>query len=160
MSKKLSNSLVGNAGEFYVCAELSRRGYLALITPKNNPLFDIVAAAPDGKKTAYVQVKTRSVGNTIGWKFGKDITIRENNRNFFVVLVNLQEDGLSEFYVYKHDELADIVDGNYKDYLAKPKQDGSKRKDVSFRWHDERDFTKKDRNRLNNWTPIDRLVGK
>ena len=40
------NSMIGNAGEYYVCAELCRRNILALITPKNNPLFDIVASDP------------------------------------------------------------------------------------------------------------------
>ncbi len=33
------NSMIGNAGEYYVCAELCKRNILALITPKNNPLF-------------------------------------------------------------------------------------------------------------------------
>ena len=45
------NSMIGNAGEYYVCAELCRRNVLALITPKNNPLFDIVASDPEGKRS-------------------------------------------------------------------------------------------------------------
>lgn len=32
-----SNNLVGTAGEYFVCAELCRIGYVALLTPKNNP---------------------------------------------------------------------------------------------------------------------------
>jgi hypothetical protein len=46
MAKK-SNNLVGVTGEFYVCAELVKIGVLALLTPKNNPLFDIAAVSPD-----------------------------------------------------------------------------------------------------------------
>ena len=42
------NSMIGNAGEYYVCAELCRRNILALITPKNIPLFDVVASDPSG----------------------------------------------------------------------------------------------------------------
>ena len=41
------NSMIGNAGEYYVCAELCRRNILALITPKNNRLSDIVASDPE-----------------------------------------------------------------------------------------------------------------
>jgi len=41
------NSMIGNAGEYYVCAELCRRNILTLITPKNNPLFDVVASDPE-----------------------------------------------------------------------------------------------------------------
>lgn len=36
------NIMIGNAGEYFVCAELCKRNILALITPKNNPLFDIL----------------------------------------------------------------------------------------------------------------------
>jgi hypothetical protein len=40
MPKLTSNNLVGTAGEYFGCAELCRMGYLALMTPKNNSLFD------------------------------------------------------------------------------------------------------------------------
>jgi hypothetical protein len=43
---KVSKSLVRVAGEYSVYAELCPQGILALITPKNNPLYDIVAADP------------------------------------------------------------------------------------------------------------------
>ena len=43
------NSMIGNAGEYFVCAELCKRNILALVTPKNNPLFDILASDPEGK---------------------------------------------------------------------------------------------------------------
>jgi hypothetical protein len=47
---KKSNNLVGVTGEYYVCAELGKLGILALLTPKNNPLFDIVAVSADASK--------------------------------------------------------------------------------------------------------------
>ena len=46
MASRVSKNMIGVAGEYYVCAELCRRNILALVTPKNNPLFDIVAADP------------------------------------------------------------------------------------------------------------------
>lgn len=158
MSQKISNSLIGNAGEYYVCAELCKRGYLALITPKNNPLFDIVVATPDGARTAYVQVKTRSIENKQGWKFGKDMAEARGNLDIFAVLVNLLGEGLPEFYVYEYDVLARTVAANYEHYLSTPKRDGEKRKDVTFRWHDENLFSDEDRQRLNNWDPIDQAL--
>jgi len=150
-----SNNLVGTAGEYYVCAELCRRGFIALLTPKNNPLFDVVTATQDGSKTVSIQVKTRSIRNKQGWKLGKDITIRKGNSNLFVVLVNLEETGPPDFYVYEYDILADVVQKNYTAYLAQPKRDGSMRKDVGFRWHDTKLFTDDDRSRKNNWQPIE-----
>ncbi|EMS79348.1 MULTISPECIES: hypothetical protein [Desulfotignum] len=150
-----SNNLVGTAGEYFVCAELCRRGYLALLTPKNNPLFDVIASTQDGSKTVSIQVKTRSIQNKQGWKLGKNITTKRNNPGFFVVLVNLEEDGLPEFYIYEYDSLADVVDRNYKTYMAQSKRDGTKRKDVGFRWHDATLFTEDDHSRKNNWKPIE-----
>lgn len=158
MPVKYSNNLVGLAGEYYVCAELCRRGYLALITPKNNPLFDIVATNQKGTKSASVQVKTRSIHNKQGWKLGKDITIKKNNPELFIVLVNLEKSGLPGFYVYKYDDLAGIVEKNYRDYIKKSKRDGTQRKEVGFRWHDLRLFTEEDHEKMNNWEPIERLL--
>lgn len=100
--------------------------YLALLTPKNNPLFDVIASTQDGSKTVSIQVKIRSIRNKQGWKLGKNITIKREDPGFFVVLVNLEEDGLPEFYVYEHDLLADVVDRNYKTYMAQLKRDGTK----------------------------------
>jgi hypothetical protein len=78
-----TNNLVGTAGEYFVCAELCRIGYLALLTPKNNPLFDVVVSKQDGSKSIVIQVKTRSIRNKQGWKLGKDITVKQNNPDIF-----------------------------------------------------------------------------
>ena len=155
MALTSSNNLVGTAGEYFVCAELCRRGYLALLTPKNNPLFDVIFASQDGSNTVSIQVKTRSIRNMQGWKLGKHITIKKNDPHLFVVLVNLEEDGLPEFYVYEYDSLADVVELNYNTYIAQPKRDGTQRKDVGFRWHDTKLFTENDHKRKNNWKPIE-----
>jgi len=93
MLDKISKNMVGTAGEYYVCAELCRQNILALITPKNNPLFDIVAADPLGKRTVAIQVKTMSLHNKQGWRLSRDICIKRDNPNLFVVLVNLKDDG-------------------------------------------------------------------
>jgi hypothetical protein len=41
-STMLSMNLIGAASEYYVCAELCRRRILALVTPKNNKLIDVL----------------------------------------------------------------------------------------------------------------------
>lgn len=79
MGKTSSNNIVGVDGEYYDCAELSRRGHLALLTPNNNPLLDVIAGTPDGSKTVSIQVKTRSIRNKQGWKLGKYITDKKGN---------------------------------------------------------------------------------
>ena len=149
MAKK-SNNLVGVTGEYFVCAELGKRGILALLTPKNNPLFDIVAVSPDASRTVTIQVKTMSERNTQGWKLGMDICERKNNPQLFTVLVNLTGKEI-DYYVYEYDILSERVEKAYADYLVKPKRDGGNRKDIAFRWFDLKLFTADDHSRKNNW---------
>jgi hypothetical protein len=151
---RTANNLVGTAGEYYVCAELCRMGYLALLTPKNNPLFDVVATNVDGTVSVSIQVKTRSVDNTQGWKLGNQISPTDTPGVPFIVLVNLHKDKLPDFYVYRYFEFASRVSEVFQNYIAKPKRTGEPRKDPGFRWFDEVNFSDADRSRMNNWQPI------
>jgi hypothetical protein len=147
---KQSNNLIGVTGEYFVCAELGKRGVLALLTPKNNPLFDIVAVTTDASKAISIQVKTMSETNKQGWKLGVDICQRKNNSNLYTVLVNLT--GTEPiFYIYEYDVLSERVENLYKEYLLKPKKDGGQRKDIAFRWFNFSDFIEDDRQRKNKW---------
>jgi hypothetical protein len=154
-----SNNLVGTAGEYYVCAELCLRGYLALMTPKNNPLFDVVATSQDGSQSVSIQVKTRSVHNEQGWKLGTDIASDEGTKGLFVVLVNLKASEAPDFYIYERHVLAERVQAVYDAYMAKPKRDGTERKAVAFRWFDEVSFTPDDKARKNDWSRIVAALG-
>ena len=154
MELKYANNLVGTAGEYYVCAEICMLGYLALLTPKNNPIFDVVATTQDGSRSVSIQVKTRSVKNKQGWKFGGDIAKENASAELFVVLVNLKSDSSPEFYIYEYPVLSSRVNEVYLEYIKQRKRDGTLRKEVDFRWFDEKSFLESDRLRKNNWQPI------
>jgi hypothetical protein len=151
MVDSVSKNMIGIAGEYYVCAELCRRNILALVTPKNNPLFDIVATDPLGERTVSIQVKTMSLQNEQGWKLGMDICIKRGNPELFVVLVNMKGDGTNDYYVYEHDALSQRVSDLYDAYMTTRKRDGSVRKAVGFRWFDLKYSTDDDLARLNKW---------
>jgi hypothetical protein len=53
-----TNNLTGATGEYFVCAELGKQGILALLTPKNNPLFDVIVTNATATKMVSIQVKT------------------------------------------------------------------------------------------------------
>ena len=57
-SSRLSPGLTGIAGEYFVGAELSRRGYVASITLRNTRGIDILASNADATKSVGIQVKT------------------------------------------------------------------------------------------------------
>ena len=54
-----NKNLVGVTGEYIVCVELGKLGGLALLTLKNNPLFNIVAVSPELQEL--LQFKSRLV---------------------------------------------------------------------------------------------------
>ena len=146
------NSMIGNAGEYYVCAELCRRNILALITPKNNPLFDIVASDPEGKRSVQIQVKTMSINNKQGWKLGVNMTKKHSNPKQCVVFVNMHDQTPNDYYIYKYDDFAQRVSEVYEEYISAKKKNGTSKKELKFRFFDFRCFKKKDHSRRNKWS--------
>ena len=93
------------------------------------------------------------VENKQGWKLGKDILTKKNER-LFLVLVNLKENGPNDYYVFKYNYLSDRVNEIYDTYMSRPKRDGSQRKDPGFKWMDLRNFTEKEKKSKNSWEQI------
>ena len=54
---KPSSQLAGIAGEYFVAAELSRRGFIASITMRNSPGIDILATDIRAKKAVTIRCK-------------------------------------------------------------------------------------------------------
>ncbi len=59
------NKNVGNAGEFYVLAQLAQRGYIAGKTDDGQTLIDVIATDPESLNTVNIQVKTRTIDGKI-----------------------------------------------------------------------------------------------
>ncbi|MBA7564070.1 hypothetical protein ES695_21515 [Candidatus Atribacteria bacterium 1244-E10-H5-B2] len=83
-------ALIGNAGEYYVMAELLKRGIIAALAPRNAPAFDILATRK--KQTVKIRVKTKSQEYPM-WYYSvkKDGSIFRNlsKDGDFTVLVDL-----------------------------------------------------------------------
>jgi len=56
--KAREGALIGNSGEYYVVAELLKRGIIAALAPRNAPSFGILATR--GSHTVKIRVKTKS----------------------------------------------------------------------------------------------------
>lgn len=80
----------GIAGEFLVAGELSKRGWIAILTAKNTPHVDVLAARPAGDVHARIQVKTRSPAYSYAHRVGKRFPM--DGERDFVVLVDLGTD--------------------------------------------------------------------
>ncbi len=84
---ELTSMLSGVAGEYFVAAELSRRGYLASITLRNTKGVDILCSNSDASKNIGIQVKTNR-RSTRDWVLNKKAEDYFAD-NLFYVFVNL-----------------------------------------------------------------------
>jgi hypothetical protein len=94
-------SLIGNTGEYYVIAELLKRGIIAAQTPRNAIAFDILAT--NGSRTVKIRVKTKSAQyDHYQWNIKEDGSIFKmlDKKDDYVVLVNLNHgNARPDFYV-------------------------------------------------------------
>jgi hypothetical protein len=114
-----STGLVGTAGEYYVAAELSLRGWLATPTIKNAPGTDVLAQYREKGILVAIQTKTASPGNQFMVNAGIEHAAQVENE--WVVLVKLQKLGSRPgFFVVPHDHVAGAAYAQYRRWLATP----------------------------------------
>ena len=82
----LESTLVGVAGEYFVAAELSSRGYIASITLRNIRGIDIVASNSDASRSVSIQVKT-SGGGRPKWMLTKKSESFSGDSHFYVFVL-------------------------------------------------------------------------
>jgi hypothetical protein len=71
---KVTPILTGVSGEYFIAAELSRRGYIASITLRNAKGIDILVSNDDASKSVGIQVKTNH-GKHKQWLLNKKSSI-------------------------------------------------------------------------------------
>ena len=118
---------IGNAGEFYVLAQLAQRGYIAGKTDDGQTLIDVIATDPDTLNTVNIQVKTTRDG---GQKWVMGTKNRVPYKGLWYVFVSIKDNHqLPDFYVFSSDEVAQSVEARYQYWLNKPQKDGSAREE-------------------------------
>lgn len=143
--QKLSSILTGVSGEYFVAAELSRRGFLCSVTLKNTRGIDILVANEQATKNIGIQVKTNQSDKTT-WMLNEKA---ENfySVNLFYVFVNLKGiDTLPDYYIVPSKVVSGYINQNHKNWLATPGKKGQAHNDSSIRSF--KDETKK---YLNKW---------
>lgn len=122
-------TLIGNAGEYYVMAELLKRDWIAAMAARNAPDFDILVT--NGEKTVKVRVKTKSEKYDVWqWSIKKDGTIIRNVTDLedFTILVNLTMDHKEmDYYVVPTQVVHDILVEDFKAWVSTPGKGGRQR---------------------------------
>ena len=143
--EKLSKGITGIAGEYFVAGELSRRGYMASITLRNNDSIDIHASNLANNKIFGVQVKT-SQYLTKQWPVGQKA---ENNfsDNLYYIFVAFKELNFRpDYYIVPSKDVAKHVKDGHAKWLATPGKNGQSHKDNSMR-----QFSDKEGKYLERW---------
>ena len=122
------NKNVGNAGEFYVLAQLAQRGYIAGKTDDGQTLIDVIATDPESLNTVNIQVKTRTIDGKISSWLMSEKNEKVFEKLWYVVVEVGDDDVLPNFFIFSSKEVSDSIKQRLIDYLAKPKKDGTPRK--------------------------------
>lgn len=128
---KLDAVLCGVAGEYFVAAELSRRGYLASITLRNSRRVDILVTNRDATKAVAIQVKTNQRG-VAEWILNEKVEAAPSGddlpENLFFVFVNLPPNGdPPRYHVISRREVARRAKEGHASWLAIPGRGGKPR---------------------------------
>lgn len=121
----------GVAGEYFVAAELARRGYVASLTLRNTRGIDVLASSADATRNVAIQVKATQ-GDHDSWLVNaKDA--KSAATNLFYVFVSMR--GLKEprYYIVPRRDVVRYAEANHRRWLAGRKRDGSARKDTPMR---------------------------
>jgi hypothetical protein len=145
-------NIIGVAGEYFVAAELSRRGLIATLTLKNTPNIDVIATTIDGAKTANIQVKTKQ--NPYGWRLDKKNEEIMPGKNFFMIFVDLHKSDKIDYYIIPQKDLAKAIAKDHQDWLLKPGRGGRSHADTPIRAFDPPRFPQLEKFK-NNWDILD-----
>ena len=115
-------ALIGNAGEYYVMAELLKRGIIAALAPRNAPSFDILATRKN--QTVKIRVKTKSQEYPI-WQYSakKDGSIFRDlsKHRDFTVLVDLAMATKNlKFYIVSTYRINKWLNKDFEDWVNTP----------------------------------------
>lgn len=116
---KLSAGLTGIAGEYFVAAELSLRGFMASITLRNNDSIDIHASRLGDNKMFAIQVKTTQVKRR-QWLLSVKAE-KIFSQNHFYIFVNIK--GIQErpdYFVVPSEIVSKITRESHQLWLDTP----------------------------------------
>ncbi len=131
---ELSPILCGVAGEYFVAAELSRRGYIASITLRNTRGIDILASNEAASRQVGIQVKANR-GSARAWILhAKAETYYAENLYYVFVNLNLdRQDAHPAFYIVPSQVVAAHIRVGHHKWLVTPGKRGQIHKDGSIR---------------------------
>lgn len=129
--KDINNISIGNSGEYFVAAELERRGFTAAVPMSNTKDFDILAIHRETHRQVALQVKTNR-SKSKSWILTKkcENLTGDNIYYIFISLNNLEE---PKYYIVESKIVAESMQKGYEMWLSAPGQNNKKHKETTMR---------------------------
>ena len=126
-----NNISIGNAGEYFVAAELERHGFTVAVPMSNVKDFDILAIERTTHKQFAIQVKTTSYKQRKWTLTEKNEHLKGENIVYFFVSLN----GLDnpEYHIVPSEVVAKKLHEDHQEWLKKPGIHGQPHNDTNLR---------------------------
>ena len=123
------NKNLGNAGEFYVLAQLAQLGYIAGKTDDGQTLIDVIATDPDSLRTVNIQVKATGDARKVPQWMMSAKNEQVFDSLWYLLVWITDPSALPSFYVFHSSEIGPWLKADHAKYLA----GDPKRKDSNMR---------------------------
>jgi hypothetical protein len=131
---KIPSILVGVAGEYFVAAELSRRGIIASISMRNTRGIDILATNASAKRSVTIQCKSNRDGGS-SWILNEKAETFAPKNHFYVFVALTAPEERPRYHVVPARVVAKYTNESHAAWLRGKKS----RKDTPMRKFDDKD---------------------
>jgi len=129
---KIPSVLAGVTGEYFVAAELSRRGHIASISLRNTRGIDILATNADASRSVTIQCKTNQSLKTV-WVLNEKCESFESENHFYVFVALGDKRERPHFHIVPSAVVAAFVRDGHSNWLKTPGKRGQAHRDTSMR---------------------------
>lgn len=126
-------SQTGAAGEFYVAAQLSQRGWAASLLLGNAPRTDILAQHAATGITVSIQSKAANAGGDFQVGMKGEIPSGKGAREWFVFAALGPPEARPEFFIVPRNVIAAFAWCSHQAWIKGRRRDGQPRKDNNMR---------------------------
>ncbi len=124
--------LTGVAGEYFVAAELSRRGYIASITLRNTRGMDIIATNSKATRSITIQCKTTQTSRKV-WILNEKCEDFAPANHFYVFVALGSEKSRPSYHIVPSRTVSERVRTGHRNWKRKLGRDGKKHADTAVR---------------------------
>lgn len=136
IQKKLNSVLTGVSGEYFVAAELSKRGYLASITLRNTKGVDILCSNSDASKTVGIQVKSNK-GSHRSWILNQKVEDYFADSLFYVFVCLNDNQKTPDYFIVPSKVVSNYCKNSHSHWLKTLGKKGQKHIDNPMRKFDD-----------------------